>query len=124
MVARQQQRDRAEPRFADPKEAAEAAEHMATSHLECRDHGHPWKPWSVRWLPADQSYERIFRCTRCKTKRKQLVDSSGAILHGGYEYPDGYLLDIGRLAGGAKDALRLASLQRQLVRVGSKVEDE
>ena len=116
---------RIEVRFADVKAAQEAAEHLKPQHLECREMGHIWRPWSVRWVPDHLTLERILRCTRCRSKKKQEVDRNGTLIsRGGYEYADGYSLDIGRIAGGAKDALRLVSILRQVETIGNKVPEE
>lgn len=125
-MAKAPQRRRADPRFADTNEARSFAETLPDKFLGCRNDQHSWKAWSVRWMAEGRLYERILRCTRCRSKKKTLVDETGMLVSKGYQYAEGYVADIGRIAGGAKDALRLVTLQRELTKVGyhgEEVED-
>lgn len=117
-MAKSQRRRKPEPRFADPQEARSFAESLPDRYLACRNDLHSWKAWSVRWMAEGRLYERIVRCTRCGGKKKSLVDDTGAIVSKGYSPAKGYLSDVGRIAGDAKDALRLVTLQREITKVG------
>ncbi len=113
-MARSQVRQRA-PEYADPRDVAEWAQDLSTSHLECRDMRHSWRPRGAKFLPELGVYERVRRCSRCKTERRETLSEAGAVLSRSYNYPDGYQTQgIGRLAGDSLDALRLASLHREL----------
>lgn len=113
-MARNRVRSRG-PEYADPRDVTEWAHDLSTSHLECRDMRHSWRPRGAKWLPEVGVYERTRRCSRCKTERRETLSEGGAVLSRSYNYPDGYQTEgIGRLAGDSLDALRLASLQREL----------
>lgn len=76
---------------------------------------HSWRPFSAKWLPEIECYERIRRCSRCKTKKKQVIAPGGGVVSSQYDYPDGYQTEgMGRLAGDSLDALRLVSLYREI----------
>lgn len=119
VVARSRVRPRG-PTYADPKDVAQWAEELTASYLECRELGHLWRPFAARWVPEDRYYERVLRCTRCKTKRVQTLSRRGEVVLSHYVYPDGYQSNgMGRIVGDGRDALRLESLTRFL----SKHED-
>lgn len=104
--------------YADPSEVADFAASLSESFLQCRELGHNWKPWTVRWLPEEVHYERALKCSRCHTERWQALTDRGAVLSGHYVYPDGYVVQgLGRIVGEGRDALRLESLTRALARV-------
>lgn len=99
--------------YANDDEARAFAETLPDSYLQCRDFGHLWRPFTARWQPDDSVWERRIRCVRCYTERVQTLSRSGATISGHYVYPDGYLhATLGRLAGTARDALRLESVTR------------
>jgi hypothetical protein len=89
---------------------------MKQTHLECRDVGHLWRPWTAREVHDQQlgrHWERTLRCTRCRAARTQLLTAQGAIVSNRYTYPDDYLRKgLGRIAGEGRDALRAESLRR------------
>lgn len=101
------------PMFASPSEVGAFAAKLPENFLLCREIGHNWKPWAAQWVPEDQCYERVLRCTRCKTRRNQTLSSQGAVIASNYEYPDGYEhKGFGRISGQGRDTLRLESLTR------------
>lgn len=86
-------------------------EELRTTFLYCRELGHNWKPWRAT-LHAG-TYERVLRCTRCRTERVQELTASGHLLSNHYRYADGYQSKgLGRLVGDDRDALRMTSLLR------------
>lgn len=109
-----------EPQGADLDEVREFAQHLPERFLHCREMGHNWRPYSAgRW--EDGGFERVIRCTRCKTKRFQGIDSRGLIVSSHYEHPEGYLSNgLGRIVGDGRGALRLESIKR----IVSKAEEE
>ncbi len=99
--------------YADPDEVASWAHDLSDAFLLCREIGHNWRPWAAQWVPHEQCYERVLRCTRCRTERQQVLSNRGAIVTSGYAYPDGYQIQgMGRITGEGRDSLRLESLVR------------
>jgi hypothetical protein len=89
---------------------------MAVEHVQCRDFGHSWRPFSARWLPADNCFEQILRCQRCTTTRTRHLGSRGQQLDSSYDYVEGYTVKgMGRLSGTDRDVIRLASVRSILV---------
>lgn len=108
------------PEYADPDDVREWAHGLSQSYLLCRELGHNWRPHTARWVTEDQCFERSLRCTRCKTERRQVLSSRGAVASSHYVYPDGYQThQMGRIAGDSRDALRLESINRTLESKGN-----
>ena len=90
-------------------------------YLECRDYLHSWAPFHVEvsGRGRHRTYRRTLRCTRCQTKRTQVLDADGAILRRGvsgvgYDYSDadGYVIHgHGRMTQRDRAAIRLRSLE-------------
>jgi hypothetical protein len=107
--------------FAPPTEVANFASGLTISYLLCRDLGHNWRPFGAQYNP-DGYYERVLRCTRCRTERWETLSVSGAKVGGQYKYPEGYQRKgFGRIVGEGRDALRLESIMRA---VGERAEIE
>jgi hypothetical protein len=88
---------------------------MALEHVQCRDFGHSWRPFTARWLAKFNSYESQLICARCNTVRTRFLSRTGEQLSGGYDYAEGYLVKgLGRLTGHDRDSIRLASIQAVL----------
>ena len=100
--------------LADPRTVAKWSHDLPDEFLLCRDIGHQWRPYTARYVPADNAYERTIRCGRCTTERHQSISLQGEITSGGYHYADGYVAPRGqgRLTGRARGALRLESVAR------------
>ena len=89
---------------------------MKIDHVQCRDFGHSWRPFSARWLPQENCYESQLRCARCSAIRTRWLSRTGTQLSGHYDYADGYLVKgLGRLTGSDRDHIRLASVLSVLV---------
>lgn len=100
------------PREADIDDVREFAASLPERYLHCREMGHNWRPFSAGRY-KDGGFERVLRCTRCRTKRRQGIDGRGMIMASSYEHPPGYLSDgMGRIVGEGRGALRLESIQR------------
>lgn len=99
---------------ADPKAVRAWAEDLPDAFIMCRDMGHTWRPYRASWNPQERGYDRVLRCGRCKTERKQLISESGLIERGSYDYPDGYSAPAGtgHIDGNGRGALRLESTLR------------
>ena len=111
------------PEFADPHEVADFAANLEDNWLFCRTYQHNWKPWSAHWSGELSCYEVKIRCNRCTTKRVQRMSDKGQVLASHYEYPDGYLHEgMGRIAGEARDMLRLESVTRVINRQDEQAE--
>jgi hypothetical protein len=94
-----------------------AVKAMDLSYLQCRDFGHSWRPYTARWVPAENCYQSELQCQRCKSIRQRYLSRSGAQLGGHYDYPEGYLMPkgTGRLTGTDRDIIRLQSVLAVLV---------
>lgn len=92
----------------------EFAASLPDKFLHCRELGHLWRPFTAG-RHADGGFERVLRCTRCKTKRQQSLNSRGMIMSNQYIHPEGYLTEgIGRIVGEGRGLLRLESISRVL----------
>jgi len=99
-----------------PVSVDEAVKHMAFEHIQCRDFGHSWRPYSARWMPTFNQYESQLMCARCKTIRTRFMSRTGALLDSKYDYADGYTVKgLGRLSGVDRDVIRLQSILGVLV---------
>jgi hypothetical protein len=101
------------PLYADADEVRDFAETLPERFLHCRELNHNWRPYTVGSHP-DGGYERVLRCTRCRTRKIQSLTTSGALMGGvKYIHPPGYLHEgFGRIVGEGRDALRLESIKR------------
>ena len=68
--------------------------------------------------PTSTATRRSFRCDRCGCEKVQRLDEYGHQISSNIAYPEGYVSDVGRIAGSARDAMRLTSLTRQITRYG------
>lgn len=110
------------PGFANVGEVGAFAADLPENFLLCREMGHNWRPWAAQWSPQEQCYERILRCTRCKTERHQTLTNRGGVVTSHYQYPEGYQhKGFGRISGEGRDLLRLESITRA---IGDKAEME
>lgn len=88
------------------------AESLPERFLYCREMGHNWRPFSAGRY-QDGGFERILRCTRCRTQRIQGISSRGFIISSRYVHPDGYLVKgMGHIWGEGRGILRLESIKR------------
>lgn len=67
----------------------DAIEHMTDEQIECRDCGHSWRPHTASRIKGG-GFERAFRCTRCGTIKRQILDRSFDIVSSTYSYAEGY----------------------------------
>lgn len=107
-------------RWADLSEVEHFANDLPEEFLLCREMGHRWLPYQAA-LNHDGTYHRALRCPRCKTRKEQEISSRGAILATHYKHPEGYLHEgMGRIAGDGRGVLRLAAIQRTIMRTTGK----
>lgn len=106
------------PTYADPDEVADLAHEMPQAFLECRElRSHAWTWSDARPVARSRDVERTLVCSRCGSLRHQTLTESGAVIRDSRDYADGYLLHgVGRIDGQGRDALRRASVMRQLER--------
>lgn len=81
----------------------------------CRTYQHAWDPTTVK--QDGRHLVQGLICLRCKTIRKQKIDSrTGERLGNSYEYPDGYVLPGGGGALSARERgmLRLAEVKTHI----------
>jgi hypothetical protein len=101
-----------EPSGADLDDVRDFAQSLPERFLYCREMGHNWRPFSAGKY-KDGGFERVLRCTRCRTKRFQEISNRGIIVGSRYEHPEGYLSNgLGRIVGEGRGALRLESIKR------------
>lgn len=106
----------AQPPAALVYDVAENVARMALEHVQCRDFGHSWRPFSARWLAGSNCFVEILQCARCATERSRMLGARGQLLSNRYVYADGYLVKgMGQLTGTDKDSLRLRSIQSILI---------
>lgn len=99
--------------YAELDEVHEFAEMLPERFLYCREMGHNWRPYSAGSY-KDGGFERILRCTRCRTRRVQVINNRGVIIRNKYEYSDGYQAPkgMGQIVGEGRGVLRLESIKR------------
>lgn len=94
------------------KQLQALVEEMPAAHIQCRDYGHSWMPHTVIPLKGG-GHERWRRCTRCQSRRMDLLDRSyNYATKPRYEYADGYVVkELGRLSAMDRCDIRRASIQ-------------
>ena len=98
--------------YADVGDVQDFAQGLPERFLYCREMGHNWRPFSAGRY-KDGGFERILRCSRCRTRRVQEISNRGVILANKYEHPEGYLhKGMGRIVGEGRGVLRLESIKR------------
>lgn len=107
------------PGYADVKVVRALAKDMPDAFLQCRDLGHNWRAQSAAEAPAKARkagvfYERTLVCPRCDTQRHQQLSRRGQVVSNSYSYPQGYETPqgTGRIAGEARDVLRITGILR------------
>lgn len=113
MAARAKLKVADESLYAQLSEVANFAEALPEKFLHCRELGHNWRPFSAGRY-KDGGFERILRCSRCRTRRVQEITSRGVVMVNRYEYPEGYQAEkgMGRIVGEGRGLLRLESIKR------------
>jgi len=100
------------------KEKTKTIDDVREEHLECRDHMHSWEPYNARELKRGKVVERILRCERCKTlKRQTLVIKRGRafLSAGSYKYAEGYLIKgMGHVSQDDRAKLRFRIITREM----------
>lgn len=103
-------------RSARQKSIDDILSQMEPAHIQCRDYGHTWRPFTAAALKGG-GWERTMRCAICRTARSQLLDRYGDVVQNRYRYEDGYLVkELGRLTGSDRGAIRIASIMDSLGR--------
>lgn len=85
---------------------------LSDRFLRCRELGHVWRPHSADYDQRAGTYDRVLRCSSCRTTRHQVLDRTGGVLSNSYRYPDHYL--AGQLERGTytRDVFRLEAVVR------------
>jgi len=111
------------------RDVAEWAADLPDEYLECRDYGHKFKPWAIRFDEEHNAYVRVARCASCKSTRPEWLGLGGSRDKANISYRDGYLAPAGsgRLRMEERNQLRLESVTRQLndpvlLRRGAQIE--
>ena len=79
---------------------------------------HSWEPYNARELKRGRVIERVLRCERCKTLKKQtlVIKRGRAFLSAGrYSYPEGYLIKgMGHVTQDDRAKLRFRTITREM----------
>lgn len=88
------------------------ASDLPEEFLRCRELGHNWSPHTA--TKYRNAFVRTLRCPRCKTRKRQQLDSRGMIVGSPvYIHPEGYLHQgHGQIRGDGRGVLRIASMYR------------
>lgn len=78
-------------------EKTKSVRKLAPEHLECREF-HLWDELdadTVRETYPRPSFGwlRIYICMRCKTEKREIINTYGYVESRQYTYPDGYLME-------------------------------
>jgi hypothetical protein len=88
---------------------------MKTEHLQCRDFGHAWAPYTVESVPQRKVYIETLRCDRCHTHRLRIIKRDGSLVGGSYRYVEGYRVEgMGRVSVTSRAVMRAEVLNRLL----------
>lgn len=109
-------RRRKTPAPPPPPDISDWARGLPDAYLLCRDLGHVWTPHSATWSRKERVFDRILRCQRCLTERRQTLNARGHPILGHYAYAKEYLAPKGavRLGVAERDSIRLASITRTI----------
>lgn len=118
-------RPRQAPKFADARDVQRIAPQWTDEQIECRDLGHHWRPSDVTHIARLRYYRVSHECVRCGMVRIREMAETGHVYASTYIYPEGYLVQgMGRVAGDAKDAVRIAAIKRaQVTEVRGRAKD-
>lgn len=93
--------------------AEDFAANLPERFLRCRELGHIWRPHTASFDRAEQVYDRVLRCSSCRTERHQTLNTHGHVLHNRYSYPEHYLAGHGVQRGTySRDVFRLEAIVR------------
>lgn len=113
-------REQVTPRVADRGDVQEYLSGAKVAWVQCRTKGHNMADHDVKENMEDNAFVVIYRCTRCYTKRDEVVHSvTGEVLSSKYyNHPDGYLLPkgTGRLDAEGRGLIRVTHLRNTLTR--------
>lgn len=117
---------RQQPAWASPEAVQREARNWTDDQLECRTYGHRWNPSRAVHYRRFRYFRVVQLCGRCTAERVMELSERGTVLASWYQYPDGYLSHgLGRIAGDARDALRLATITRVYdVSIATKADEE
>lgn len=104
------------PQIADLGDVEEYVANAKGAWLQCRSKNHNMLDHDVA-LGENGTFIVTLRCSRCHTKRDEVIDSQGIILSARYhDHPEGYLLPrgTGRLNSEARGMIRVARLNNAL----------
>jgi hypothetical protein len=86
---------------------------MKTAHIQCRDFGHSWQPYTVERIPQRKRWAETLRCQRCHTHRVRFISDNGGLVGSTYRYVEGYRIEgMGAMTADTRSVMRLAVLQR------------
>jgi len=104
-----------------PIPAEDFASALPERFLRCRELGHIWRPHTAVYDRKERVYDRVLRCSSCRTERHQILNQYGHVLSNSYRYPDHYLAGHGVQRGTYnRDVFRLEALVRFIDNEGRK----
>lgn len=80
--------------------------------LRCRELGHVWRPATASWDRKEKVYDRMLRCSSCRTERHQVLSAQGHVLRNSYRYPEHYLTEGLQRGTYTRDVFRLEAIVR------------
>lgn len=83
-------------------------------YLRCRELGHVWRPATASWDRKERVYDRMLRCSSCRTERHQILNEYGHVLSNRYQYPDHYLTQGVQRGTYTRDVFRLEAIIRYI----------
>lgn len=92
------------------------AANLRETFVQCRELGHLWRPHTATYDRASRVYDRILRCTRCRTERVQEISELGHVLSNRYRYADGYQAKHVEPGAYSRDVFRIESVRRYLTK--------
>lgn len=114
------------PQFAALGDVEEYIANAKVAWVQCRTKGHNMADHDVKEDDNDNVFVVVYRCTRCYTKRDEVVNSeTGEVLSSKYyNHPEDYLLPkgTGRLDKNGRGLIRVAHLRNSMHRKRDRVE--
>jgi hypothetical protein len=101
---------------ADPDEISieQFAAGLRDAFIACRELGHVWRPHTVAYDQVSKSYDRVLRCTRCRTERVQVLNRHGHVVANRYRYVEGYQAKHVERGVYTRDVFRVEAVERFL----------
>lgn len=93
---------------------------LRDAFISCRELGHVWRPHTVQYDASSASYDRVLRCTRCRTERVQVLNRHGHVVANRYRYVEGYQAKNVERGVYSRDVFRVEAVERFLKKASEK----